>query len=91
MSEQPKRRGRPPLPDSERKSPAKNLTFRARDGLRQKLSKAAVQSERSVSEEIERRLERSFEMSSGDIVSLVEDALQKALERAGIVPAAIEP
>jgi DNA-binding NarL/FixJ family response regulator len=56
----PKRRGRPPLPESERKS-GSNLTFRARSGLRELLAEEAKKADRSISEEIERRLERSFE------------------------------
>jgi len=60
MTDQPKRRGRPPLPDSERKTGA-NLTFRARSGLRDKLMTEVQKSDRSLSEEIERRIERSFE------------------------------
>jgi predicted transcriptional regulator len=60
MTEQPKRRGRPPLPDSERKT-GTNLTFRARSGLREKLVAEAQASGRSISEVIERRIERSFD------------------------------
>ena len=51
-------RGRPPKPEPERKS--RYVSFRARSGLQARLAAAAQQSERSVSEEIERRLERSF-------------------------------
>ena len=54
-----KRRGRPALPESERKS--RNLTFRSRGNLRTKLQDAAAASGRSVSEEIEWRLDRSFD------------------------------
>ncbi len=53
-----KRRGRPALDPSDRKS--RNLTFRSRGDLRARLDQAASQSERSISEEIEYRLERSF-------------------------------
>jgi hypothetical protein len=51
-------KGRPPKPEPERKS--RYVSFRARSGLQARLAAAAQQSERSVSEEIERRLERSF-------------------------------
>jgi hypothetical protein len=50
--------GRPRLKPAERKS--RNLTFRSRGALRQKLEDATRKSGRSVSEEIERRLEYSF-------------------------------
>jgi predicted transcriptional regulator len=52
------RPGRPALSQSDRKN--RNLTFRSRDDLRDRLDEAARQSQRSISEEIERRLERSF-------------------------------
>ena len=58
MSSIPICRGRPRLSDVERKS--RNLTFRVRDGLREKLAEAAQRSGRSVSEEIEYRLQLSF-------------------------------
>jgi hypothetical protein len=54
-----KRRGRPAKPEGERKRG--NLTFRTRDVLRKWLADAAAQSGRSTSEEIEYRLERSFD------------------------------
>jgi hypothetical protein len=53
-----KRRGRPALPAAERK--AKNFTFRSRGNLHEQLQEAAVLSGRSISEEIERRLQQSF-------------------------------
>jgi hypothetical protein len=55
----PKRRGRPAIPEGERKS--HNLTFRARGDLRQLIEDAASDSGRSASEEIEFRLVRSFD------------------------------
>lgn len=58
MSEQQKRRGRPAKAPSERKRG--NLTFRVRDDLRAALEEAAAQSDRSLSEEIEYRLELSL-------------------------------
>jgi hypothetical protein len=58
----PKRRGRPPIAEEERK--AGNLTFRTRGSLRAQLEEAAQQSGRSVSEEIEHRLQISFDRRS---------------------------
>lgn len=55
----PKRRGRPPKPPEERKGG--NLTFRTRADFRERLEEAAAQSGRSVTEEVELRVERSFE------------------------------
>ena len=57
--EEPKRRrGRPALPESQRKR--SNLTFRVRGDLYERLSTTARVFERSVSEEIEHRLTQSF-------------------------------
>ena len=53
-----KRRGRPPKDPSDRKDG--NLTFRTRGSLRAQLAEAAKRSGRSISEEVEQRLERSF-------------------------------
>src|SRR5215467_10532498 len=50
--------GRPPKREGERLS--KNRTFRVRGTLDEQLEAAAQKAERSVSEEIERRLEDSF-------------------------------
>lgn len=50
--------GRTPLPESERKR--NNLTFRLRDGLRTDLVAEASANGRSLSEEVEFRLELSF-------------------------------
>lgn len=58
----PKRRGRPPIAEEDRKTG--NLTFRTRGGLRTQLEEAAQQSGRSVSEEIEHRLQLSFDRRS---------------------------
>jgi hypothetical protein len=52
-------RGRPPRREGERLS--KNRTFRVRGGLDEKLQAAAAASGRSVSEEIEFRLDQSFD------------------------------
>jgi hypothetical protein len=51
-------RGRPPKPEADRKS--HYVSFRARSALRKRLATAAEESERSISEEIEHRLEHSF-------------------------------
>jgi hypothetical protein len=58
------RRGRPTLPDADRKST--NLKFRTRAGLRERLEDAAEAHNRSVSEEVEWRVERSFDYESID-------------------------
>jgi len=50
--------GRPPIDAEQRKS--FNITFRARQALRERLIKAAELAGRSMSEEIEHRLEMSF-------------------------------
>lgn len=55
---EPARRGRPRLSDDEARRAA--FTFRATNELKQKLTKAAEQSERSIAQEIEMRLEMSF-------------------------------
>jgi hypothetical protein len=62
---QPKKRkrGGQPKPPAERKR--NNLTFRARDQLKAALESAAAASERSVSEEIEFRLNRDFSWEAG--------------------------
>jgi len=52
-----KKRGRKPLPASQRKHPQ---AFRLREGLHAKLKKAALSSVRTISEEIEYRLVQSF-------------------------------
>jgi hypothetical protein len=57
--EVPKRRGRPPLPRG--KGKRYNLGIRTTKELRDLLRKAAALSGRSVAQEIEFRLERSFE------------------------------
>jgi hypothetical protein len=67
MEETPKKRiGRPPKPAAERKE--RNFTFRTRPELRAQLTEAAAKSGRSISEEIEYRLDRTFmtdELSDG--------------------------
>jgi hypothetical protein len=54
-----KRIGRPPKANEDRK--AVNFTFRSRGQMRERLQTAAIASSRSISEEIEFRLERSFQ------------------------------
>ena len=61
-NDEPKRRGRPPIAEEDRK--AGNLTFRTRGSLRSQLEETAKQSGRSVSEEIEHRLQISFDRRS---------------------------
>src|SRR5712692_9935443 len=53
-----RRKGRPPVPPEARRS--RNFTFRSREALHQQLGAAAKIAGRSISEEIEFRLERSF-------------------------------
>jgi hypothetical protein len=60
MTSSKKKPGRPPKPESERRS--KNRTFRVRGNLDDYLIAHAQEAGRSVSEEIEARLERSFYM-----------------------------
>jgi len=67
-----RKRGRPPLPKAERKRGV--LGFRARDDLRRRLTDAAKLSGRSASEEIEHRLDQSFEMAE-----LIAGAFRAAL------------
>lgn len=62
--EMPKKsKGRPPVSPDVRRS--KNFTFRSRASLHQKLLSAATAAERSISEEIEFRLDRSFIIDDG--------------------------
>src|SRR4051812_14181277 len=53
-------RGRPPIPDSEKK--VRNITFRSRGKMHERLSEAAANNGRSLSEEIEARLAQSFDI-----------------------------
>jgi hypothetical protein len=77
MSEPKKRQpGRPSLPVEEKRS--RNLTFRSRGDLRDRLNDAASQAGRSISEEIESRLEQSFETE--DRVALVREIADKNLK-----------
>jgi len=77
MTKQPhlqRRRGGQLKPAAQRKR--NNLTFRTRDELRERLEKAAAASGRSVSEEIEYRLNRDFgwEATKGDITEMLAQA-----------------
>jgi hypothetical protein len=57
-SNSPRSRGRPRVPDKARKR--NNVTIRMRDELKGKVLHSADDQERSISQEIEYRLERSF-------------------------------
>src|SRR5262249_60037015 len=69
------RPGRPAKPEDQRRS--RNLTFRVRGDLHERLQTAAA-GERSISEEIERRLEQSFwyddAVGSADMAQLAREA-----------------
>jgi hypothetical protein len=58
QSGKPKRLGRPPKPEEDRKGA--NLTFRVRKNLRDRIAAAARESGRSISEETEYRVESTF-------------------------------
>jgi aminopeptidase N len=70
-----KKRGRPPKAKEDRK--AVNFTFRSRGQMRDLLKAAAAASKRSISEEIEYRLERSFRQQE------IEEELKKTLDAQG--------
>ena len=57
-STSPRSRGRPRVPDQTRKR--NNVTIRMRDELKAKVEQSAAKQQRSISEEIEKRLETSF-------------------------------
>lgn len=78
MTEQKPRRGRPPKAlDGRRRH---NMTFRVRDRLRDILFEAALSNGRSESEEIEYRLEMSFDREA--VVRAVMDEEDKRAEQA---------
>src|SRR4051794_11790518 len=56
---QSKPKGGPPVPESEKKG--RNFTFRSRGDMHERLAQSSAANQRSISEEIERRLEQSFE------------------------------
>jgi hypothetical protein len=68
MTKAKKKVGRPRLAPQERK--ARNLTFRSRNDLYESLQAAAERTGHSLSEEIERRLEGSFQDSDPILVAL---------------------
>jgi Arc-like DNA binding domain len=76
-----KRVGRPPKPAKERKTV--NFTFRSRGDMRERLRDAAAVSGRSISEEIEFRLEQSFQEER--IAMAVLKALRDYLDEGKIV------
>ena len=56
---EPRKRGRPAVSSKQKKS--QTITFRTRPDLRESLEAAAEQAGRSISEEVEYRLQRSFD------------------------------
>jgi hypothetical protein len=72
--------GRPPKHEGERLS--KNRTFRVRGTLDKQLEAAAQEARRSVSEEIERRLEASFRRE--ERAELILEAIDRTLKVLGI-------
>jgi hypothetical protein len=84
MAKKQATRGRRPKREGERLS--KNRTFRVRGVLDDQLLTAAAASGRSVSEEIEYRLERSFEREDPlenlkQMVAVIQDSLTEQHER----------
>lgn len=73
-----KKGGRPRLYPGTEKRPT--LTFRVRGRMHEQLSKAAEEAERSLSEEIERRIEQSFQIT--DIKEAIDSAVASAWVRA---------
>ena len=71
-----KRIGRPPKAKEDRK--AVNFTFRSRGEMRERLQAAAAASGRSISEEIERRLDWSFQQE--DTAKLIAAAAERAIK-----------
>jgi predicted HicB family RNase H-like nuclease len=80
-----KRIGRPPKAKEDRK--AVNFTFRSRGQMRERLQAAAIAAGRSISEEIEFRLERSFwqeeiERDTAKLQVGLPERLRRGLEQA---------
>ncbi|MBY0298906.1 MAG: hypothetical protein K2X71_23200 [Methylobacterium sp.] len=73
----PKRVGRPPKAEADRKDG--NITFRTRAGLRERLAASASMSGRSMSEEVEKRLEKSYDLE--DIAHFIDSSLTKSLSK----------
>jgi hypothetical protein len=82
MARKKPKRGRPPRHAGERLS--KNRTFRVRGELDYRLQAAANESGRSVSEEIEYRLENSFRMD--DLNEQIKAAVGQGFKEAMMVP-----
>lgn len=90
-SRDPAKVGRPPRHKGERLS--KNRTFRVRGGLDARLQRAAAKAGRSVSEEIEWRLEQSFDLvntaslirafAGGEFIADVLAAIAKVFDLGG--------
>ncbi|MCJ2036392.1 hypothetical protein [Methylobacterium sp. J-068] len=81
MADEPKERnkgGRPSKDPAGGKRPT--ITFRCRASLQEKLQTSSRAADRSVSEEIERRIEESFLLDG--VPSIVEQAVTKATEAA---------
>ena len=70
-SEPKRKRGRPPR--SPEGKATRNLTFRTRDSVRERLEASAAAADRSVSEEIEIRLAKSYEPQTGRWTSGAEE------------------
>jgi hypothetical protein len=70
------KRGRPPVAENQKKTV--NFTFRSRSELRDALAAAAAANDRSISEEIERRLVDSF--VAMDINQIIATAVRIALD-----------
>jgi hypothetical protein len=82
--EKKRTRGRPPKPPGERKR--NNVTIRMRDELKAALEAAAVQNQRSLSEEIEGRLEQAFAIArvfGGEEVAEIQHVMSGAFLRGG--------
>lgn len=80
----PKRRGRPPTPPEQRKR--NNVTIRLRDDTKLALEARASAGGYSLSEEMERRLERSFaeeEADGGPETQAIFDLMRGAFMRGG--------
>jgi hypothetical protein len=69
-----KRRGPKPRPEAQARQ--HNLTFRVRGDLRGLLEQNAVAAGRSISEEIEKRLERSFDLE--EMRSVIREELDRS-------------
>ncbi|MGY4237310.1 hypothetical protein ACVIIW_006257 [Bradyrhizobium sp. USDA 4449] len=82
MTDGKKTRGRPALSAAEKRT--HNLTFRARGDMRERLASAAAAHQKSISEEIEGRLQQSFDLETwlGVRVSLPK-AIAQAIAAAG--------